>query len=195
MDHSKYMGKALALAQSALENGEFPVGCVLVYQGQIIATGTRTGTSGPTLRPQNEIDHAEMVALRHFYRITGLIEMDSIKTGLIETDSVKTGPIKPDPINPGKVYIYCTMEPCLMCFAAILLSGIGTVIYAYEDAMGGGTQLNLQHLAPLYRKNRITIIPHIRRLESLSLFKTFFNNEHNTYWKDSYLSRYTLSQK
>lgn len=164
------MGKALEMAQSALEKGEFPVGCILVYQGQIIASGARSGTSGSSLRPINEIDHAEIIALRQYYRIN-------------------------DPIVPEAAQIYCTMEPCLMCFATILLARIGTLVYAYEDAMGGGTQLNLDALAPLYRKNRITIVPDIRRKESLSLFKAFFNSDKNTYLKDSYLAQYTLSQK
>ncbi|MCK7503860.1 MAG: hypothetical protein MZV70_06965 [Desulfobacterales bacterium] len=33
------------------------------------------------------------------------------------------------------------MEPCLMCFSALMLHGIGAIVYAYEDAMGGGTGL------------------------------------------------------
>lgn len=170
MNHLTYMDRALELAQAALNHGEFPVGCVLVYQNEIIATGARTGTSASGSGSNNEIDHAEMTALRQFYRIN-------------------------DPIDPKATCIYCTMEPCLMCFAAILLAGIGTIVYAYEDAMGGGTQLNRQFLAPLYRKKQVTIIPHVRREESLSLFTRFFKNEKNTYWKDSYLAKYTLSRK
>ena len=37
-----------------------------------------------------------------------------------------------------------------MCFGAILLSGIGKLVWAYEDAMGGGTSLSREKLAPLY---------------------------------------------
>ena len=29
------------------------------------------------------------------------------------------------------------MEPCLMCYAALILAGIGKIGYAYEDIMGG----------------------------------------------------------
>ncbi len=61
MDHAHYMAEALDLAQGALDRGEFPVGCVMVYRGDIIANGVRKHTRGDE---KNEIDHAEMVALR-----------------------------------------------------------------------------------------------------------------------------------
>ncbi len=171
MDHSDYMGKALKLAKTALNDGEFPVGCLLVHRNQIIASGVRAGTSRSVSGgPVNEIDHAEMMTLRQFYQAEGTI-------------------------NPLETTIYCTMEPCLMCYAAILLGGIGTLVYAYEDVMGGGTQSDLKKLAPLYRKRQITIIPHIRRNESLALFKAFFRDGKNNYWQGSYLAQYTLAQK
>jgi tRNA(adenine34) deaminase len=56
------MKKALDQAEQALVEGEFPVGCVMVYQGKSLVTGSRKGTIGDA---RNEIDHAEMVALRH----------------------------------------------------------------------------------------------------------------------------------
>ncbi len=61
MDNAYFMGQALAQAEQALAHNEFPVGCVIVARDRIIATGARTGSSGPA---PNEIDHAEMVALR-----------------------------------------------------------------------------------------------------------------------------------
>ena len=78
-----------------------------------------------------------------------------------------------------------------MCYGAIILSGIREIVYAFEDVMGGGTGCDTASMAPLYRQN-IRIVPHIRRGESLALFKTFFSNPTNTYWKDSPLARYTL---
>ncbi len=171
MNHLYYMGQALKLAETALSEGEFPVGCLLVYREQVVAEGVRTGTSLPATNAlANEIDHAEMVALRKFYKMG-------------------------TPVDPGQATLYCTMEPCLMCYAAILLSGIGTIVYAYEDVMGGGTKCDRHLLAPLYRERSIDIIPHILRDESLSLFKAFFENEDNDYWKNSLLARYTLAQK
>jgi tRNA(adenine34) deaminase len=85
------------------------------------------------------------------------------------------------------------MEPCLMCFAAILLSGIRKIVYAYEDIMGGGTTIDLSQLPPLYQTIDCTIVPHILRDRSLSLFKAYFNRSKNDYWRDSLLARYTLN--
>ena len=46
MDYEYFMKKALDLAKKALDAGEFPVGCVLVHQNRILATGARKGTMG-----------------------------------------------------------------------------------------------------------------------------------------------------
>jgi len=166
MDDIYFMDKALIEARKALDQGEFPVGCVIVQGSRVIATGARQGTTGGAI---NETDHAEMVALRR---------LDSL------------GPDVPR----GGLTLYCTMEPCLMCYGAILIAGIGTVVWAYEDAMGGGTACDLSSLPPLYRDRRITIASHVLREKSLALFKAFFQNPANRYWEGSFLAEYTLAQ-
>jgi len=165
-DHHDYMYKALELARQALDRQEFPVGCVLVYQNDIIATGRRTGTHQTT---PSELDHAEIMALRR---------MEAIAT----------------PMERSRMVLYTTLEPCLMCYGALLISGIGTIVYAYEDAMGGGSACNLGSLPPLYKDSAVKIVPGICRSESLDLFKSFFANPALDYWRGSYLARYTLDQ-
>jgi tRNA(adenine34) deaminase len=166
MTNERFMQKALEQAEDALARGEFPVGCVLVHRGQVLVSGARKGTTGDR---KNELDHAEMVALRR------LIEIDQ-------------------PINHGEVTIFCTMEPCLMCYAALILAGIGKVVYAYEDVMGGGVSCELSRLKPLYSKSTITIVADVLRSESLKLFQAYFSNPANNYWKNSLLAGYTLAQ-
>ncbi len=167
MDHGFYMEKALKHAKEALSKNEFPVGCVIVHNNEIISSGLRKG-SGKTI--PNETDHAEIVALKK----------------LSENKKV---------INRSELTIYCTMEPCLMCFGAIMISGIKKIVYSYEDAMGGGTNCNLSDLNPLYKNSGIEIVPDILRKKSLNLFKKFFLNPENNYWKGSFLEEYTLKQK
>lgn len=164
MDYEYFMERALDQAENALSENEFPVGCVLVYQNRIIATGSRKGTSG---RSVNEVDHAEIVALRNLSHLT-------------------------EDIDRNKISLFCTMEPCLMCFGAILLSGIGEIVYAYEDVMGGGTGCDLKKLPPLYRNREVPIVPNILREKSLGLFRAFFADPRNRYWKGSLLAKYTL---
>jgi len=166
MNYNYFMEKALDLAKKALSAGEFPVGCVMVYEDKILVTGSRTGTAGKSI---NEIDHAEIIALR---KLAGLKKN----------------------INPKEITLFCTLEPCLMCYSALVLCGIGGIVYAYEDVMSGCTGCDLTKSAPLFRNNRIPVIPNILRNRSLKLFKNYFANPDNTYWKGSFLADYTLIQ-
>ncbi len=161
-----FMNMALAEARQALMRREFPVGCVLVHENQVLATGSRKGTSRGG---KNETDHAEMTALRR------------LEQEYPDTDR-------------SQITLYCTMEPCLMCYGAILISGLGKIVYAYEDVMGGGTSCDLSVLPPLYRESRISVISGILRKESLQLFRAFFADPENDYWRGSLLARYTLAE-
>jgi tRNA(adenine34) deaminase len=166
MNYAHFMTAALEQAEAAYHAGEFPVGCVLVHKDRVLATGRRTGT---TTKGVNEVDHAEMVALRRLV--------------LAGRD-----------VAPAEIVLFSTLEPCLMCYGAAILSGIRTIVYAFEDVMGGGTGCDLTQLSPLYREAGTSIISHVRREESVQLLKAFFANPENVYWKESLLARYTLSQ-
>ncbi len=166
MDYNLFMGNALELAENTLAKGEFPVGCVLVYENEIIAAGSRKGT---IKNSKNEIDHAEIVALRHLSEY-------------------------PENIDKSRITLFCSLEPCLMCFGAIILSGITKIVYAYEDVMGGGTACDLSQLTPLYKKPRLTVVPGILRHRSIKIFKEYFDNRDNHYWRGSLLAEYTLNQ-
>ncbi|WP_291348536.1 nucleoside deaminase [Desulfobacula sp.] len=169
MAYEYYMELALEQAQKAFDKGEFPVGCVIVQTGKVIASGARKGTTQD--KPIfSEIDHAEMRALKYLETIDTQFE-------------------------PEKSILFSTMEPCLMCFGAIILSGIKKIVYAYEDPMGGGTTCDLKKLPSLYQKCGIAIVPGVLRQKSLDLFYNFFNKEDNLYWKNSYLETYTRDQK
>ena len=168
LDDQFCMQAALKQAKLALDRGDFPVGCVISDGNTIIAKGARSGTSSGDC---NEIDHAEIVALRQLNEKTENLDL-----------------------NFTKLSLYSTLEPCLMCFGAILINRIGRVVYAYEDAMGGGTKIKLKDMAPLYRNHKIKIVPYVLRSESLALLQQFFQNPNSYYWTNSLLSSYTLKQ-
>lgn len=107
-------------ARLALEEGEFPVGCAIVQGDTILQSGRRRNSEGAE---SNEIDHAEMVTLRALLAEQSGLDYQGIT-------------------------VYSTMEPCLMCYTTLLLSGVRRFVWAYEDVMGGGTNLPLQHLPP-----------------------------------------------
>ena len=81
-----------------------------------------------------------------------------------------------------------------MCYSTMIVNGVRSVVYAYEDVMGGGTNLPLKLLSPLYSTLQMTIVPNVMRLESLQLFQQFFGSGQNDYLKDTLLARYTLEQ-
>lgn len=166
MDYEHFMSAALAEAELALAAGEFPVGCVLVSGNKIVAAGSRVGTAGDR---KNEIDHAEMTALRQL--------------------STRYPQSAPAPLT-----VFSTMEPCLMCLGALLLNNVTEIVYAYEDVMGGATHCTLSDLGPLYRDIQLTVKAHVMRAKSLKLFKSFFTKPENQYWRGSLLARYTLQQ-
>jgi len=166
MRDARFMEKALAEAKTALASGEFPVGCVIADGDRVIASGGRIGSRGDF---PNELDHAEIIALRRLQ------------------DVGYNG-------NRRDLTLYSTMEPCLMCFGAIILNNISRIVYAYEDVMGGGTECRLADLPPLYADAGITVIPDVMRAESLELFRAFFSDAGQIYWQDSLLAQYTLEQ-
>ena len=160
-----YMRLALDQAKTALAEGEFPVGCVLVAGGRVIATGRRAHSRGAAV---NELDHAEIVALRQLDGTGG---------------------------HPAQVTAYSTMEPCLMCFGALLLAGVTRIVYALEDVMGGvASSLDCSRLAPLYRDAAVSVVSGVCRQDALILFTDFSNNPRNSYWQGSLLARHILAE-
>ena len=166
MNHETNMRHALVQAQHALDEDEFPVGCAVLLDGRVLATARRVNSRRAV---PSELDHAEIIALRQVEALDGALDR-------------------------RRMVLYATLEPCLMCFGAILISGIGTVVYAYEDAMGGGPACDRTRLPSLYRDSPIRIVSGVCRRESLALFQTFYRRPHIDYWRDSFLERYTLDQ-
>ena len=166
MDDQFFMRHALQEARRALSAGEFPVGCVVVHKDRIVVRGARRGSRS---KHPSEMDHAEMVALRHLASLE-------------------------DDIAREELVVYSTMEPCLMCFAALALNRIGKVVYAYEDVMGGGTSCDMGSLPRLYRTLEPVVVGGVLRSESLALFQSFFTDPDNDYWKGSLLATYTVAQ-
>lgn len=163
-EHETFMRVALDEARQALAAGEFPVGCVMTATNRIVAQGRRQNSRAES---RNEIDHAEIVTLRRL-----LTEQPQL--------------------DPGTVTVYTTLEPCLMCYTTMLLSGIRNFVWAYEDVMGGGANLPLYMLNTLYAQMKVHLLDRVLRDESVQLFQEFFRT--GSYWQDSLLARYTMAQ-
>ena len=114
-ENLRYMQYALREAEAAFEAGEVPVGCVIVYQGEIIgkAHNQRETLQDPTA-------HAEIIAITQ--------AAARLKSWRLE-----------------KTRMYVTLEPCAMCAGAIILSRIPEVFFGAMDAKAGcvGSLMNL----------------------------------------------------
>jgi tRNA(adenine34) deaminase len=120
-----FMEKAVELALLAEQEGNLPIGAIIVLDGEIIAQGCNTVLI-PNYHPGR---HAE-------------------------TEALKQVPLHYWP-QAGKMTCYTTLEPCTMCFGALLLHGIGRVVFGASDKQGGALVL-MPHLPPYYtHKNRV----------------------------------------
>ena len=107
MEDAKYMDEALRLAQEAANEGEVPVGCVVVRGGQIVGRGRNRRETGKTA-----LGHAELEAIDEACRNLG---------GWRLWDCT----------------LYVTLEPCPMCAGAIVNARIPRVVYGASDAKCG----------------------------------------------------------
>jgi len=115
-DH--YMGEALKEAQKAKEEGEVPVGAVIVCESQIVA------------RAYNQVErltdataHAELLAITSASNYLG--------SKILEDCT-----------------LYVTLEPCSMCAGALFWSRIGKIVYGASDEKRGFSRLKPSLLHP-----------------------------------------------
>ena len=99
MDHKDYMRRALELAAQAGEEGDVPVGCVIVRDGAIVGEGrNRREENGDATA------HAELEAIRDACRRLGSWRLH-------------------------RCTMYVTLEPCPMCAGGIINARVDTVRY------------------------------------------------------------------
>ena len=103
MDERSYMEAALALAKEAFAEGEVPVGCVIVRNGEIVGRGRNRRETAKTA-----LGHAEIEAIADACKNLG---------GWRLWDCT----------------LYVTLEPCPMCAGAIINARIPKVVYGASD--------------------------------------------------------------
>ena len=103
----EWMRMALAEAREALDEGEIPVGAVLVHQGRMLcrAHNRREAWHDPTA-------HAELLCLREGARLLGNWHLRDCT-------------------------LYVTLEPCPMCAGAMVMSQLGQCVFGAADERQG----------------------------------------------------------
>ncbi len=109
-DDERFMRAAIGEAHDAYDEGEVPIGAVIVRGGRIVGRGhnQREGLNDPTA-------HAEMIALTAAASAVGSWRLDDCT-------------------------IYVTLEPCAMCAGALVLSRIQRLVYGPSDAKAGACE-------------------------------------------------------
>lgn len=113
------LARAIELALANEMRGGLPVGAVVALDGAIIGEGA-SEVPGPPYHPGR---HAEMQALASV--------------------DVQLWP------HASRMIVVTTLEPCLMCFGACLLHGIGRIVFGAIDQRGGASYIR-SHLPPYY---------------------------------------------
>ena len=103
----RYMVNAIDQAYIAEENGDVPIGCVIVYANRVIAKAynQRQQLNDPTA-------HAEIIALTQAAEFVGNWRLNGCT-------------------------IYVTLEPCPMCAGALVLGRIDRLVYGCDDPKAG----------------------------------------------------------
>lgn len=114
----QYMKEALREAQKAYDEGEIPVGAVVVMGGRIIGRG-----HNQTERLNDVTAHAEIIAI----------------SAAAQTIGAKYLP---------DATLYVTVEPCTMCAGAIAWAQVGRLVYGASDEKRGYSRLKPAVLHP-----------------------------------------------
>ena len=107
MDDEKFMREALALAQAAADEGEVPVGCVVVRGEEIVGRGRNRRES-----VKSALAHAEIEAIAEACRKLGGWRL-------------------------WQCTLYVTLEPCPMCAGAIINARLPRVVYGAKEPTNG----------------------------------------------------------
>jgi len=141
-EHHIWMNAALDLANEALEAGEVPVGCVFVFNSEIVGRG-RNHVNATC----NATRHAEMVAVddlrKRFCDIaedklpsSGVTVDNELPAGSCFGDTTSSCLTADDVFHLSTLYVTC--EPCIMCAAALRILHVPTVVYGCANERFGG---------------------------------------------------------
>ncbi len=142
----KYMRQALRLAKKAADNGDVPIGCVIVYEGKVIGRGYNRRNMDKSV-----LAHAEIMAIKKATKRMGDWRLEECR-------------------------MYVTLEPCQMCAGAIVQARIPEVVMGCMNPKAGcaGSIINLLDIKQFNHQVKIT--RGIMEEQCSQLLKDFFKN-------------------
>lgn len=139
-----YMKLAIEEAKKAQKLGEVPIGAIIVKNNEVIARSHNLRETA-----QLPTAHAEHIAIERASKVVGSWRLEECK-------------------------LYVTLEPCVMCAGAIVMSRIPKVVYGATDPKGGcsGSLMNL--LEESRFNHRAEVIKGVLEQECGDLLRNFF---------------------
>lgn len=139
-----FMQEALNEAKLAGNEGEVPIGAVIVFENQIIARAHNHRE-----KDQLATAHAELIAIERANQV--------LQSWRLEDTA-----------------LFVTLEPCIMCAGAIINARVPAVYYGAQDAKGGATQSLYHLLEDQRLNHRVFVQSDVRAKESSRLLQQFF---------------------
>jgi tRNA(adenine34) deaminase len=139
-----FMRLALEEAALAFNEGEVPVGAVLVKEGKIAAKAhnCREASQDPT-------GHAEILAIR-------------------------TGAGGDSKWRLTHATLYVTKEPCIMCAGAMINARLGRLVYGCRDEKGGAVDSLYRLLSDKRLNHQVELVSGVLEKECAELLRRFF---------------------
>lgn len=143
-EDEKYMKEALRQARKAYKLGEAPIGCVIVYEGKVIARGYNRRN-----KDKCTLSHAEILAIKKAAKIVGDWRLEGCT-------------------------LYVTLEPCQMCAGAIVQARIDRVVIGSRNAKAGcaGSVINLLQMEQF--NHQVELTDDVLKEECSALMSGFF---------------------
>jgi tRNA(adenine34) deaminase len=144
MSHEDWMQRALALADRAANEGEVPVGAVVVRDGVLLGEGWNQ-----MIAAQDPTAHAEIVALRDAARVVGNYRLP-------------------------EATLYVTLEPCAMCAGALVHARVAQLVFGAQEPRAGVVCSNGALLDAPWFNHRVNWQGGVLAVESAARLQAFF---------------------
>lgn len=143
-EDEKYMKEAIRQAKKAASIGDVPIGCVIVYDGKVIARGYNKRNKNKTV-----LAHAELLTMAKACKVIGDWRLEECT-------------------------MYITLEPCQMCAGAIVQARIKRVVIGSMNPKAGcaGSILNLLEMSEF--NHQVEVARGILQEECSEMLSSFF---------------------
>lgn len=145
--HQYWMNQALILAQKAGDEGEIPVGAVIIDQNHNLIASAYNHKE----KFQDCTAHAEIIAIRHACKKMGSWRLSNCT-------------------------LYVTLEPCIMCAGAIIHSRLKTLVYGVDDFKTGCIRTVMNLPDSFVSNHHLQVFAGIQEKASRELLQSWFKN-------------------